>query len=111
MGLGLLGQLKEIYGVAAPALLGLFACLQALQRILAYRLEHREAAFLLIAGAARTRAPQQALLKQGQHSVRSTRPAHRLGSLKRPAPHEHSQPRQELLLLLFKEPVAPVDSR
>jgi hypothetical protein len=87
--------------VAIPHLFALARLLQALERVLPDRLEHRETA---VVGA------DEALVDERLERLEAGG-AHLLRRLERPAAREDAEPREQTLLLLAQQVVAPLDRR
>ena len=102
----LLGEREVRLRVACPCRLGVARRLQALQRVLADRLQHREARL-----AVHLAAPDEALVDERRQAVEHVRrPArHGLGAGEVEAPHEHGQALEQLAHGRVEELVAPHD--
>ena len=103
-----LGESQEIGGVASPQLFCLIRLLEPLDSVFADRLQHRKARRLV-----RTLHPDQSALGQRRQSVDDVDvvSANALCGVQRPAPGEHCEPQEQVLLQRLEQVVAPIDRR
>src|SRR5436190_5374921 len=99
MGLRLLGERNKPLGMAALQVVGLAPLVETLEPVVADRLEHPEAL---------ARMPDEALLDERFEHVEISS-GHLLGCFERAAPGEDGETREELLLVLVEQFVAPLD--
>ena len=92
---------EEVLGMAATELVGVGCLVEPLERELADRLQHRVARLL---------AAEQVLVEQRAERV-DFGAADGLGRLERAAAREHREAREQLLLALVEQVVAPGDRR
>jgi hypothetical protein len=96
-----LGKRAEVVGVAAAQIIGFAPSLELVDRVLPDRLEHRDAV---------PKPPYEALVEQRLERV-EVGGTDIFGCLERAAAGENRQTREQLLLVVRQELVAPLDRR